>query len=86
MCNDIDTEVGICTLLRMRSWNGYGIVVLLLLTYVGSYGYFSRRGLAMADGWGFAGFNFYLPGETREWRCRETTLPILYLPLIYVDC
>ena len=34
----------------MCSWDVYGIVVLLLFTYVESYGYFSRCGLAWQMG------------------------------------
>lgn len=86
MFRDSDTETGVCRPLHLRSWAVHAIVILLLLGYVGSYGYLSRHGFAMADEWGMHGFYFFLPENTSEWRCKETTLRILYLPLIYIDC
>ena len=86
MCRDIDSEpVPNCTSQR-RYWCVLGIVLVLLLAYVGSYWHFSRRGFAAADEYGLKGLFFYLPDDTAEWERKEMALRVLNLPLIYVDC
>lgn len=86
---DADSQPTSDTAVEQRSWLIHAIAIVLLMAYISSYWYLSRRGFAATDEYSessLKGFFFYLPEDTAEWERKENTLRMLYLPLIYVDC
>jgi hypothetical protein len=61
------------------------VLVCLLAVYVGSYVVLSRRGMAMSEAAGFAGFYFFPPEDTDAWRRMNYGCVYVYYPLIMID-
>jgi hypothetical protein len=61
------------------------VVSLLVICYVGSYLWISRRGYADAEQFGFAGFYYTLPEPNDRWRRGHSVLVIFYHPLNAID-
>ena len=60
------------------------IVLPLLIAYVGSYAYLSRRGVQEVETWGFR-FFFYVPLDDPDLRKNDLTKQDLYAPLNWID-
>ena len=63
----------------------YVVLVVLLLTYVGSYVTLSRNALVEADRQDAVGFYFFPPQNTNAWRRENYGCVYLFYPLIYID-
>jgi hypothetical protein len=64
------------------------VVLPLLIAYVGSYAYLSRRGMREAETWGFK-FFFYVPLDDPDLRKNDLTKQIrlvtFYAPVNWID-
>src|SRR4051794_14306942 len=60
-------------------------LTLLLIAYVSSYLWLSRRGYAEADQHGMAGFYYLFPENTDAWRSKNYGCVLLFSPLNWVD-
>lgn len=61
------------------------LLLVVLILYVSSSLVCSRRGFADADRYGMAGFYFFHPEPTDEWRRRNYGFVYFYYPLIHID-
>ena len=62
-----------------------GVVLVLLMTYGGSYWGMSRRGFAWADAHDAEGFYFLVPHDSPVWWVGNYGLAFVYYPLVVVD-
>ncbi len=58
---------------------------LLLVAYLGSYLWLSRRGYAEADQYGMVGFYYFLPENSDSWRYKNYGCVFLFWPLNAID-
>jgi len=68
-----------------RRWIVLAVLVSLLIAYVGSYLVLSRRGAALTEAMGGAGFYFFPPENTDRWRAWNYGLVAFYYPLILIE-
>jgi len=61
------------------------IWLALIILYVTSYGFLSRRGFAISDKYGYEGFYFLEPRPTALWQLWNYRLVAFYYPCIFVD-
>jgi len=70
--------------LHRRRW--FLVMMCILLAYVGSYLYLSRRGIALGRQWQVEGFYFFPPfEETDFWRLRNYGCACFYFPLLVIE-
>lgn len=58
---------------------------VLLVVYVGSYLWISRKQYARADQYGLSGFNYVMPERTEHWHIRNGACLVVFGPLNVLD-
>lgn len=61
------------------------VVALLLVLYVASYWWLSRRAYEQADEWHMHGFYYLTPQPTRSWELKQAACKHFYAPLNALD-
>jgi hypothetical protein len=90
MKSSSQTEKGRWPITRLRWGRIFALLVIppLLLSYVGSYAYLSRRGMRQAETWGLKYF-FYVPLGDPDLRkndlTRQNRFVSFYAPLNWID-